>query len=163
MVPFEAFTPRSYTAAIYTTFSDQNNILVWTSPSFAAGQAQFCLMDSMLEVAYDGYLPAGCSAVNVYLSPTASIMSTVSLAPTTTTPASSMAVNAGTATSSTPTPAQSAPGSVHGRLAIGDPVGCLNSPSSAPALSGLSEAASTLESCGDYCVSYSYFGVQNGQ
>ena len=163
LVPYEAFAPRPYTAAISSIFSDQNNMLSWTSPSFATGQAQFCLMDTILEVAYDGYLPAGCNAVNVYLSSTTSVMSTVSLAATPILPASNIAMGMGTVVGSTPNITPTTPGSVHGRLAVGDPVGCLNSPSSAPALSSISETTSKLEQCVDYCASYSYFGAQNGR
>jgi hypothetical protein len=165
LVPFEPFTPRPHPAAISTTFSNRNNTLVWTSPSFANGQAQFCLMGSMLEAAYDGYLPAGCTAVTVYLAPTSATTNTVSILQQTTTSFSSMmAVGSGTAVSSTPTPTPPyAPGRVYGQLAIADPVGCLTSPSNAAALSGISETTATLEQCVDYCSIYSYFGVQNGQ
>lgn len=163
LVPFEDFTPRSYTAAISTTFSNEDNVLVWTSPSFALGQAQFCIMDTMLEVAYDGYLPAGCTAVVVHLEPTAIVMNTLSTQQVTTSSVGSGAIGSVTAVTSTPNSTPSSPGSVHGRLAIADPVGCLMSPSSAPALSGTSETTSTLEQCVDYCSIYSYSGVQNGQ
>ena len=161
LVPFEAFAIQSYAAVISTTFSNQNGMLVWSSPSFALGQAQFCLLGQVLEVAYDGYFPAGCTAVGVYLSPTSSIMSTISMIPTSTPSASSVSI--GTAVSSTPTPPPSAPGSVHGSLAVADLVGCLMSPSTGPALNGIRQTTSTLEQCVDYCASYSYFGVQNGK
>ena len=164
LVPFEPFTPRPHPAAISTTFSNRNNTLVWTSPSFTNGQAQFCLMGSMLEAAYDGYLPAGCTAVTVYLAPTSATTNTVSILQQTTSFSSMMAVGSGTAVSSTPTPTPAyAPGRVYGQLAIADPVGCLTSPSNAPALSGIGETTATLEQCVDYCSIYSYFGVQNGQ
>ena len=166
LVPFEPFTPRPHPAAISTTFSNRNNTLVWTSPSFANGQAQFCLMGSVLEAAYDGYLPAGCTAVTVYLAPTSAATNTVSILQqqTTTSFSSMMAVGSGTVVTSTPTPTPPyAPGRVYGQLAIADPVGCLTSPSNAPALSGISETTATLEQCLDYCSVYSYFGVQSGQ
>ena len=167
LVPFEPFTPRPHPAAISTTFSNQHNTLVWMSPSFANGQAQFCLMGSMLEVAYDGYLPADCIAITVYLSPTSAATSTASIQQTTSPASSMMAVGSGPAVnstpSSTPTPTPNSPGRVYGQLAIADPVGCLTSPSNAPALSGISEITSTLEQCVDYCSTYTYFGVQNGQ
>lgn len=162
LVPFEDFTPRSCTAAISTTFSNQDNILSWSSPSFAMGWAQFCLMGKMLEAAYDGYLPAGCIAVNVHVAPISAVTNTLSAPQTTTRSASSIAIGSSTAVSSTPTPTPSRPGSVHGRLAVADPVGCLTSPANAPALSGISETTSTLEQCVDYCSTYYYFGVQNG-
>jgi hypothetical protein len=161
LVSFETFATRSYAAAISTTFSNQHGMLVWSSPSFALGQAHFCLLGQTLEVAYDGYLPTGCTAVNVYLIPTSSIMSTMSMVQTSTPSASSVSID--TAASSMPTPPPSAPGSVHGFLGVADPVGCLTSPSIAPALNGISETTSTLEQCVDYCASYSYFGAQNGQ
>jgi hypothetical protein len=162
LVPFENFTPRSYEAAISTTFSNQDNILAWMSPSFAMGQAQFCLTGTMLEAAYDGYLPAGCIAVNVHIALVSAATTSFSAQQTSTLSVSSMAVGSGTTVSATPTPTPSSPGSVHGRFAVADPVGCLTSPSNAPALSGISETASTLENCVDYCSAYSYFGVQNG-
>lgn len=161
LVPFEAFTARSYVASISTTFANQNGVLAWTSPSFAQGRVQFCLMGQTLEVVYDGYLHANCNAVNVYLSPTSSVLSSMSMLLTSVPSASS--VLAGSPMSSLTTPMPSAPGSVHGSLAIADPVGCLTSPSNAPALIGISETASTLGQCLGYCTSYLYFGVQNGQ
>lgn len=162
LVPFEDFTPRSYLAAISTTFSNQNGILAWMSPSFAMGQAQFCLMGTILEAADDGYLPAGCIAVNVHLATSSAVTTTSSAQKTLTLSASSTTHGSGTGVSSTPTPTPSCPGSVYGQLAIGDPVGCLMSPSNAPALSGISETTITLEQCVEYCSTYSYFGVQNG-
>lgn len=162
LVPFEDFTPRSYTAAISTTFSNQENTLLWMSPSFAMGQAQFCLLGEKLEAAYDGYLPAGCIAVNVHLAPISAVTNTLSAPQTTIRSASSIAVGSSTAISSTPTPTPFSPGSVHGRLAVADPIGCLTSPADAPALSGIGEATSTLEQCVDYCSNCYYFGVQNG-
>jgi hypothetical protein len=162
LVPFEDFTLRSYTAAISSSFSNQDNILSWMSPSFAMGQAQFCLIGEMLQAAYDGYLPAGCIAVNVHLSPISAVTNMLSAPQTTASSAIRTAVGSSTAFSSTPTPTPYSPGSVHGQLAIADPVGCLTSPTNAPALSGISETTSTLEQCVDYCSTYYYFGVQNG-
>jgi len=161
LVASEPFEPQSYTAAISTLFSNIGNNLIWTSDAFAGQQALFCTFGSVLEVVFKENLPAGCILVELGIVPISDVsMTTTSSSVLTPTSKTTDTGNETTSVSSTPTP--STPGSVHSKSGTGNPFGCLNSPASAPALSGKNHTVPTLEACLDFCLSDQYFGVQYG-
>jgi hypothetical protein len=161
LVPYSPFTVSSSLAAISTTFSVMNSsYIAWNNSAFTGGQALFCVMGTTVEAVYNGQLPAGCAQVNLAYVPTRSCPiynPSSSVQP----PTASLT---GTGTSS-PSPTASVPGSVRGSNATGNPLGCLVSSGTSPAVLGdqLPKTVTTLEECVDTCSRYAYFGAQIGK
>lgn len=161
LVPYSPLVVSSTMAAISTTFSVVNgSTLAWNNTAFVGGHALFCVLGNVVEAVYDGQLPAGCAQVYIGYVPVTSCP--------TFRPSSSVAQSTtggvGTATS-LPSPTASVIGSITGKNVTANPVGCLTSSGSSPAVSGglTSKTVATLEECADSCSSYAYFGVQSGE
>ena len=161
LVAYEPLAPSSDVAAISTPFSTVNNSLAWNNPAFINGSALFCLMGSTVESVFDGQLPSGCAEVTLYLVNAGSGACARPMISPSGADSSVTGSVVGTPTTASASPASS-PGIVHGSTASADPVGGYLSTPSEPVLSGAREITSSLESCADFCVGYTYFGVSDG-
>lgn len=167
-VPYSPLAASPYIGAISTTFSVmKSSILTWNNTRFPGGHATFCIMDSTVEVVYNGLglLPSGCAQVFLRYVPADSCSTFRPSSPTTV----PTVTGSGTITStgsSSPVPTQlPVPGSVKGSNTTADAIGCLSSSGDAPVEYGglASKPVTTLEECVEYCSIYAYFGVQNGE
>ena len=161
LVPYSPFMFSPSVGAISTTFSVTNNsYIAWNNSAFTGSQALFCVMGTTIQAVYNGQLPTGCAQVNLAYVPTTSCPTYNSM--TTVRPLTTSPTSTGT---SSPAPTVSVSGSIRGRNATGNPLGCLTSSADTPAVLGdrLPTTVATLEECVDTCSRYGYFGVQSGK
>ncbi|KAL9108375.1 MAG: hypothetical protein Q9227_006835 [Pyrenula ochraceoflavens] len=163
---------------INTTFALVDGYLQWTNPAFPAGSAQFCILDSTLEAVFVSTLPDGCSPVRIGSDPTTNCPGYVhhsGLGSTTGggaggAGATGGAGGAGGSTPSSPveptttgsTPEATVSGSVFGMTTTSNPNGCFDASGTPPITGPNGTTVTTLEQCGDFCIAYDYWGMQDG-